>query len=83
MKTVTIYLSQLQYQKFQVQAKKKGKKTAELIRDAMEYYCETQFDQKQSMKSLTFDKGVTLASGAKDFLTENWREEMMDSEAKI
>lgn len=83
MKTVTIYLSQLQYQKFQVQAKKQGKKTAELIREAMDYYSETHFNQKQKMASLTFDKGVTLSSDAKDFLSENWREDMLDLGVKL
>ncbi len=83
MKTVTIYLSQMQYQKFQVQAKKQGKKTAELIREAMDYYSETHFNQKQKMSSLSFDKGVTLATGAKDFISENWREDMLDTGVKL
>ena len=79
MKTVTVYLSQVQYQQFKMQAKKQGKKTAELIREAMDYYSETHFNQKQKMSSLSFDRGVTLASGSKDFLSDNWRDEMLDS----
>ncbi len=83
MKTVTVYLSQMQYQKFQVQAKKQGKKTAELIRDAMDYYAENHFNQKQKMSSLSFDKGVKLAAGAKDFLNDDWRSDVLDSGVKI
>ncbi len=83
MKTVTIYLSQLQYQNFQVQAKKQGKKTAELIREAMDYYSETHFNQKQKMSSLTFDKGVNSVSDSKDFLSEDWRGEMLDLGVKL
>lgn len=79
MKPVTLYLSEVQYQDYQIQAQKQGKKTAELIRDAMDEYSANHFNQKQKLSSLTFDKGVQLKAGAKDFLTEDWRSDFLDS----
>lgn len=83
MKPVTLYLSESQYQEYQMQAQKQGKKAAELIRDAMDYYSETHFNQKQKLSSLSFDRGVKLKSGAKDFLSNNWRDDFMDSGVKL
>lgn len=83
MKPVTLYLAESQYQEYQMQAQKQGKKAAELIRDAMDYYSKTHFNQKQKLSSLSFDRGVKLKSGAKDFLLDNWRDDFMDSGVKL
>lgn len=83
MKMVTLYLSELQYQVYQKQAQKQGKKTAELIREAMDYYSESHFNQKKKLSSLTFDRGVTLKSGATDFIKSDWRSDFLDSGVKL
>lgn len=83
MKPVTLYLSENLYQSYQLQAKKSGKKTAELIRNAMDYYSETHFKQKKTLDSLNFNQGVTLKKGSRDFLEDNWREDFLDSGVKL
>ena len=66
-----------------MQAKKTGKKTAELIRDAMEEYSKNNFHKKQKLSSLNFSIGVRLRAGAKDYLNDDWRGDMMDFGVKI
>ena len=82
-KMVTLYVSSVLYQEYQMQAKKNGKKTAELIRDAMEEYSKNNFHKKQKLSSLNFSIGVRLRAGAKDYLTDDWRGDMMDFGVKI
>lgn len=82
-KMVTLYVSSVLYQEYQMQAKKTGKKTAELIRDAMEEYSKNNFHKKQKLSSLNFSIGVRLRAGAKDYLNDDWRGDMMDFGVKI
>lgn len=82
-KMITLYVSTMLYQDYQQQAKKTGRKTAELIRDAMEEYSQNNFHKKQKLASLDFSKGVSLKPGAKDFLSEDWRGEILDSGIRI
>ena len=82
-KMVTLYVSSVLYQEYQMQAKKNGKKTAELIRDAMEEYSKNNFHKKQKLSSLNFSIGVRLRAGAKDYLNDDWRGDMMDFGVKI
>ena len=79
MKPMTMYVSESLYTTYQSQAQKRGRKTSELIRDAMELYAKTEFRSKKSFDSLNFDFGVKLKSGAIDFLKDNWQEDFMDS----
>lgn len=82
-KMITLYVSSVLYQDYQNQAKKSGKKTAELIRDAMEDYSKNNFHRKQKLSSLDFSDGVRLKTGAKDFLSDSWREDFLDSGVKL
>jgi len=82
-KMVTLYVSSVLYQDYQNQAKKTGKKTAELIRDAMEEYSKNNFHKKQKLNTLDFSDGVKLKAGAKDFLSDSWRDDFLDSGVKL
>jgi len=82
-KMVTFYVSSVLYQDYQNQAKKTGKKTAELIRDAMEEYSRNNFHKKQKLSELDFSDGVKLKVGEKDFLTDSWREDFLDSGVRL
>lgn len=78
MKPVTLYVSESLYEKFQLNAEKQGRKTAELIREAMESYAEEKFAKKKSVDELIFSmenfgKKLQIQSGKKDFLDENNR----------
>ena len=79
MKPMTMYVPEGLYTTYQSQAQKRGRKTSELIRDAMELYAKTEFRSKKTFDSLNFDFGVKLKTGAADFLTDNWQDEFMDS----
>ena len=76
---MTMYVPEGLYTTYQSQAQKRGRKTSELIRDAMELYAKTEFRSKKTFESLNFDFGVKLKTGTSDFLTDNWQNEFMDS----
>ncbi|MCQ2597685.1 MAG: ribbon-helix-helix domain-containing protein [Treponema sp.] len=80
LKTVTVYLIKQLYETYQVQAKKQGRKASELIREAMEEYAERNFGQKKSLSELSFNRTVRLRSGAKDFLTDDYKSDFLDDE---
>ncbi len=76
MKMLTVYVSEPLYKTYQMQAEKKGRKAAELIRDAMEKYAQTEFKSKKCLADLDFNSNVVLKSGSKDFLTDDsWRDD--------
>ena len=76
LKPVTLYVGTKLYESFQEQAQKQGRKTAELIRNAMQDYANLHFKQKNSMKDLDFSRTVRLKPDGKDFLTDSsWKEE--------
>lgn len=76
LKPVTLYVAAKLYEDYQIQAQKQGRKTAELIRNAMQDYADENFKTKNSMKNIDFSRSVKLKSGAKDFLNdEEWKED--------
>lgn len=83
-KPVTLYVSESTYDIYQAQAVKVGKKTAELIRDAMEDYAHSHFKKTLSVEDLLMDKPkLKLKAGAKDFLEDDsWKDEMLDREVQ-
>ena len=83
-KPVTLYVSEATYDAYQAQAVKVGKKTAELIRDAMEEYAREHFKKTLTVEDLLMDKPkLKLKAGAKDFLEDDsWKDEMLDREVK-
>ena len=83
-KPVTLYLFSDIYEQYQAVAIKDGRKTAELIRDAMEEYAQNHFYKKHSISELNFDNGVLLKKGAKDFIEEDsWRSDIFDDGVRI
>ena len=79
MKPMTMYVPEGLYTMYQSQAQKRGRKTSELIRDAMELYAKTEFCSKKTFDSLNFNFGVKLKSGATDFLKDNWQDDFIES----
>ena len=75
LKPVTLYVGLKLYETYQQQAQKQGRKTAELIRNAMQDYADEHFKSKNKLKDLDFSRTVSLKPGAKDFLTDtSWKE---------
>ena len=76
LKPITLYVGAQLYEKYQTQAQKQGRKTAELIRNAMQDYADEHFKSKNKMKDIDFSRAVTLKAGAKDFLNDpTWKED--------
>lgn len=78
-KLVTIYFQELKYLMFQQMAKEQNRKTAELIRDAMDEYLENHVATK---KSFSVWKPVSLGGlkdGAKDWISKDYQDEMLGS----
>lgn len=82
MKPVTLYVSESTYNVYQAQAVKVGKKTAELIREAMDDYAKYHFKKSLELKDLGIEKhNLKLKPGAKDFLEDDsWKDEMLSPE---
>ena len=84
MKPITLYVALSMYETYQLQAKKQGRKTSELIRNAMQDYADEHFKTKHLLKDLSFSRVVKLKSGAKDFLTDaSWKEDFMNSGVRL
>lgn len=78
-KLVTIYFQELKYLMFQQMAKEQNRKTAELVRDAMDEYIENHSGAK---KSFTAWKPVSLGglkAGAADWASKDYQDEMLGS----
>ena len=76
LKPVTLYVGAKLYESYQRQAQKQGRKTAELIRNAMQDYADQHFTTKNTFASVDFSRTVSLKAGGKDFLTDSsWKEE--------
>ena len=76
LKPITLYVGAQLYEKYQTQAQKQGRKTAELIRNAMQDYADVHFKSKNKMKDIDFSRAVTLRPGAGDFLDDpSWKED--------
>ncbi len=80
MKLITFYVPEDLYEIYQNQSKIQLRKTAELMRAALADYSKIHFENKQKMTTLSFNKGVTLKKGAKDFLEDNWRNNYFDGD---
>ena len=84
LKPVTLYVGPQLYEDYQLNAQKQGRKAAELIRNAMQDYADKHFKTKKSMKMIDFSRGVTLKSGAKDFLKDDsWKEDFTGGRIKL
>ncbi len=84
LKPITLYVGAQLYEKYQTQAQKQGRKTAELIRNAMQDYADEHFKSKNKMKDIDFSRAVTLKAGAKDFLNDStWKEDFTSGRIKL
>ena len=84
LKPITLYVGAQLYEKYQTQAQKQGRKTAELIRNAMQDYADEHFRSKNKMKDIDFSRSVTLKKGAKDFLNDqSWKEDFNSGRIQI
>lgn len=84
LKPITLYVGAQLYEKYQTQAQKQGRKTAELIRNAMQDYADEHFKSKNKMKDIDFSRSVKLKTGAKDFLNDtSWKEDFISGRIQI
>ena len=84
LKPVTLYLSDVLYGKYQLQAARRGCKTAELVRSAMEAYAEINFGAKKPLEAVSFARTVRLKRGASDFLGDpSWKDEVLSSGVRL
>ncbi len=79
MKTITINVSEVVYQLFQSFGKKRGRPTAELIREAMERYLEENIEGRSSVLSfIPLELGSVRPDGLE---MDDLFEEMIDGES--
>ena len=84
LKPVTLYVGAQLYEDYQIQAQKQGRKTAELIRNAMQDYADEHFKTKKSLKNIDFSRGVSLRAGASDFLSDDsWKDDFISGGIKL
>ena len=84
LKPITLYVGAQLYEKYQTQAQKQGRKTAELIRNAMQDYADEHFKSKNKMKDIDFSRSVKLKAGAKDFLEDSsWKDDFVSGSIQI
>ena len=84
LKPVTLYVGAQLYEDYQLQAQKQGRKTAELIRNAMQDYADEHFKTKKSLKDIDFSRGVSLRSGASDFISDDsWKDDFISGRIKL
>ena len=84
LKPITLYVGLQLYESYQRQAKKQGRKAAELIRNAMQEYADDHFKTKNSLSALSFARTVTLKKGASDFLgDDSWKEESISGRISL
>ena len=84
LKPVTLYVGAQLYEDYQFQAQKQGRKTAELIRNAMQDYADEHFKTKKSLKDIDFSRGVSLRSGASDFISDDsWKDDFISERIKL
>ena len=78
-KPVTIYLQEIKYLMFQKMAKDQNRKTAELVRDAMDEYIQTHSAGKKTLDSWKPISLGGLKAGAKDWISKDYQDEMLGS----
>ena len=84
LKPVTFYVAEAMYEKYQVQAQKQGRKTAELIRNAMQEYAEVHFKSKHSLKDISFSRTVRLRKDSQDYLKDtSWKDDFISGNIQL
>ena len=78
-KPVTIYLQEIKYLMFQKMAKEQNRKAAELVRDAMDEYIQNHSTTKKSFDSWEPLSLGGFKSGAQDWLSKDYHDEMLGS----
>ncbi|MBP5603292.1 MAG: hypothetical protein J6X78_11260 [Treponema sp.] len=78
-KLVTIYFQELKYLMFQQMAKEQNRKTAELVRDAMDEYLEKHSGAKKSFEAWEPVSLGGLKAGAVDWASKDYQDEMLGS----
>ena len=76
MKPVTVNVSEPIYSLFQAEAKRRDKKAAELIREAMEFYM---VEKLHAHPTLDNWKALSLGEVRMDWADGSFRDEMLDS----
>lgn len=76
-KLVSIYFEELQYMAFQHLAEKQQRKTADLIREAMDMYLKNQKKNDSFDDWKPFSVG-SLKADAKDWLSKDYQDELLD-----
>ncbi len=76
-KLVSIYFEELQYMAFQHLAEKQHRKTADLIREAMDTYLKNQKKNDSFDDWKPFSVG-SLKPGAKDWIAKDYQDELLD-----
>lgn len=75
MKPVTVNVSEPIYAIFLEEAKRRDRKAAELIRDAMEFFLEEKLSPHSSLDSW---KPLSLGMVKKDWIEKDWKSELLD-----
>jgi hypothetical protein len=78
MKTITVNVSEIIYQLFQGFGKRRGRTTAELIREAMEHYAKSQIENRANLLDLPPLYSGTPNKGA--FEIDDLMSEMIDGD---
>lgn len=83
MKPVTVYLQELKYLMFQHLAESQNRKAAELVRDAMDEYLSNHAKSNVSFDSWEPVSLGGLKSGAVDWVSRDYQDEMLEGGAKF
>lgn len=83
MKPVTVYLQELKYLMFQHLAESQNRKAAELVRDAMDEYLSNHAKSNVSFDSWEPVSLGGLKSGAVDWVSRDFQDEMLEGGAKF
>ena len=83
MKPVTVYLQELKYLMFQRLAESQNRKAAELVRDAMDEYLSNHTKTNVSFSSWKPVSLGGLKSGAADWASRDFQDEMLEGGAKF
>ena len=83
MKPVTVYLQELKYLMFQHLAESQNRKAAELVRDAMDEYLSNHAKSDVSFDSWEPVSLGGLKSGAVDWVSRDYQDEMLEGGAKF
>ena len=79
MRPVTLYFQELKYLMFQQIAANQNRKTAELVRDAMDEYLLNHAQKKSSIDTWQPISLGGLKGNASDWITKDYQDEMLGS----